>query len=91
MPIFKKLLRRWKHLVESKGSVFRVVSLPGGPLNPSPASVFSEEEIEVIDLYDCFTGFDAAHAQRQWHHSPYRFENDLHWNEAGNRLAAVCL
>ena len=91
LPIFKKLLRRWKHLVESKGSVFRVVSLPDGPLNPSPAAVFSEEEIEVIDLYDCFTGFDAAHAQRRWHHSPYRFENDWHWNEAGNRLAAVCL
>lgn len=91
LPIFKKLLRRWKHLVESKGSVFRVVSLPDGPINPSLASVFSEEEIEVIDLYDCFTGFDAAHAQRQWRPSPYRFENDWHWNEAGNRLAAVCL
>ena len=91
MPIFKKLLRRWKHLVESNGGVFRVVNIPTGPIDPSPAAVFLEEEIKVIDLFDCFTGFDPAHSRRQWQHSPWRFKNDGHWNEAGNRLAAACL
>ena len=91
LPIFKKLLRRWKHLVESNGGVFRVVNIPTGPIDPSPAAIFLEEEIKVIDLFDYFTEFDPVPSRRQWQHSPWRFKNDGHWNEAGNRLAAVCL
>ena len=86
------MLRRWKHPVESNGSVFRVVTLPNVPIEPFLTAVLSEEDIEVIDLYDCFARADASHPQRQWHpSSPYRFENDYHWNEAGNQLAAICL
>ena len=34
---------------------------------------------------------DPDHLRIPWGGSPYRFEHDAHWNEAGNRLAAVCL
>ena len=91
LAIFKKLLRRWKHGVERNGSVFLVMTLPDTPINPSLADVFSEEEIEVIDLDACFGHHDPAHNDREWANSPYRLRNDYHWNEAGNELAAVCL
>ena len=45
----------------------------------------------MIDLYACFGAADPRHPQRTWGRSPYRFKKDHHWNEAANRLAAVCL
>ena len=91
LAIFKKLIRRWKHAVERNGNVFLVMTLPDAPINPSLADVFSEEKIEVIDLDTCFGNHDPAHNDWEWANSPYRFRNDYHWNEAGNKLAAVCL
>ena len=91
LGIFKKLLRHWKHVVERNGSVFLATTLPDAPINPSLAGVFSEEENEVIDPDACFGHHDPAHNGREWAKSPYRFRNDYHWNEAGNKLAAVCL
>ncbi len=91
LSVFRKLLRRWKHLVESNGSVFRVMSVLDAPIDPSVVTIFSEENVKVIDLFDCVSGFDPRHSQRPWQHSPYRFKNDKHWNEAGNCWAAVCL
>ncbi len=89
--IFRQVLRRWKQMVESHGSVFYVMTLPQAPIDPSFAALLAEEEIEAIDLYECFGALDPAHKTREWRHSPYRFKHDGHWNEAGNRLAAVCL
>ena len=74
----------------------------GGPLQPlwgplkgydarSVASIVKEEGVETIDLRRCFAEHDPAHLQTSWRDSPYRFKRDAHWNEAGNRLAAVCL
>ena len=91
LEIFRLLIRRWKHRAEHNGHTFSVVLLPRHPPQPFVVDLLNAEAVEVIDLFDCFTGFDAAHSQRHWRHSPYRFENDPHWNEAGNRLAAVCL
>ena len=91
LVIFRQMLRRWKHSVESNGNVFSVVLLPVGPGNPDLVAVFMEEDIEVFDLYSCFSAIDPAHADLSWSHSPYRFKNDSHWNEAGNHLAAICL
>lgn len=89
--VFRQLLRRWKHRVEHNGGVFRVMTLPNAPIPPSLADVFSEAEVEVIDLYACFNRRDNHFQHTSWNQSPYRFKKDSHWNEAGNRLAAICL
>ena len=91
LKIFRQVIRRWKHLAERNGSTFSVVLLPVGPVWPPVADLLNVEAVEVIDLYACFTDADPTHPRRRWPRSPYSFKNDGHWNEAGNRLAAVCL
>ena len=91
VAIFRQLIRRWKHLVEHNGSTFSVVLLPDDPPPPFVVALLNAEAVEIIDLYDCFGQRDPAHNDREWTNSPYRFRNDDHWNEAGNKLAAVCL
>ena len=92
LEIFRRLIRHWKHMVEQNGSAFYFVNFSIDPVNfPPISSLLREEDVEVIDLDDCFEDADPAHTPRGWLQSPYRFKNDLHWNEAGNRLAAVCL
>lgn len=59
--------------------------------SPHIPDLLQEENIATISLYDCFGAHDAAHYQRPWNGSLYRFQTDHHWNEAGNRLAAMCL
>ena len=89
--VFKALVGRWRRAVENADGRFRVVVLP------SPAALWRVAEIgseaDVIDLHECFRGYDPAHgnSHEAWLQSPYRFQNDAHWNEAGNQLAAVCL
>ena len=91
LKIFRQLIRFWKHLAERNEASFYVVTLPEAPLSPRISSILLEDDVEVIDLYGCFGAADAAHRQGPWSRSPYRFKKDTHWNEAGNRLAAVCL
>ena len=91
LEIFRQLIRRWKHLVELNGGTFSVVLLPSYPPEPSIVDILEEEDIEVVNLDDCFGNHDPAHHDREWTHSPYRLRNDHHWNEAGNQLAALCL
>ena len=91
LEIFRQLIRRWKHVADRNGSTFSVVLLPDYPPQPFIVALLDAEDVEVIDLYDCFGNLDPVHPQRLWDRSPYRFKNDGHWNEAGNRLAAVCL
>ena len=69
------------------------LQLPQGrdALWPSVAGAAAEEGVEIVDLQDCFAEQDPAHPRTSWWLSPYRFRRDEHWNEAGNRLAAVCL
>ena len=91
VAVFKALVRRWRRAVEDAGGRFRVVMLP---LPTTPAMLAEiASEADVIDLHECFRGYDAAHgnSREAWLGSPYRFQNDGHWNEAGNQLAAVCL
>ena len=85
-----QVIRHWKHLAEDYGSTFSVVLLPTQP-EPVISDLLTAEGVEVIDLYACFGDMDPAHPQRLWSQSPYRFKIDGHWNEAGNRWAAVCL
>ena len=91
LEIFRQLARQWKHLVQHNGGSFSVVLLPNQPPDPDIVALLNAEDVEVIDLYACFGEADPAHSWRPWLQSPYRFKNDLHWNEAGNQLAAVCL
>ena len=91
LKIFRQLIRSWKHLAERNGSFFYVVTLPREPVSSHISSILLEEDVEVIDLYACFGATDPAHRQGPWPRSPYRFKKDTHLNEAGNRLAAVCL
>ena len=91
LAIFRQLIRRWKHLAEHNGSTFSVVLLPMAPPQPFVVDLLHAEGVEVIDLYACFGAADPAHPQQSWGQSPYRFKNDAHWNELGNKLAAVCL
>ena len=91
LAIFQRIVRYWKQLVENDGGGFSVVLLPVILVDPAVATVLLEENVKVFDLYDCFGGHDPAHTARPWRDSPYRFKHDGHWNEAGNRLAAVCL
>ena len=91
LAIFRQLLRHWKHLVEHNGSTFSVVLLPLSPPQPFVVDLLAAEGVPVIDLYACFGDADPAHLQQDWSQSPYHFKDDYHWNEMGNRLAAVCL
>ena len=90
-PVIKALVRRWRRAVEDAGGQFRVVVLPS-PTGPDRVAALGSEA-GLIDLHECFRGYDAAHRYEHeaWSQSPYSFQNDLHWNEAGNQLAAVCL
>ena len=90
LEIFRLLIRHWKQVAEHNGSTFSVVLLPQWP-EPVIADLLDAEDVEVIDLYNCFGTADPVHSQQPWVQSPYRFKNNYHWNEAGNRLAAVCL
>lgn len=89
--IFRQLIRRWKSAVEHNGSTFSVVFFPNRPPPPFVVDLLNAEAVKVVDLWACFCDADPAHSQRPWRSSPYRFKNDDHWNEAGNRLAAACL
>ena len=90
LEIFRQLIRRWKYLAESNGSTFSVVLLPKRT-DPAVVGLLSAEDVAIIDLNACFGTHDPAHHNRAWINSPYRFKEDVHWNEAGNQLAALCL
>ena len=92
LEIFRQLIRGWKELVEDYGGTFSIVN---APITSQPfvdlIHLSRTEDIEMIDLYACFNDIDPAHSRTSAFESPYRFKNDLHWNEAGNSLATVCL
>ena len=90
--LFRQLLRHWKEAVEKNGASFYLMLLPmENRKSASLAAIFKEEGVETVNLPDCFGERDPAHLRTPWSLSPYRFANDGHWNEAGNRLAAICL
>ena len=91
LEVFRQLIRGWKELVEDNGGTFSIVLLPTTPPQPFLVDLIRTEDIEMIDLYACFNDIDPAHSRTSAFKPPYRFKNDLHWNEAGNSLAAVCL
>ena len=91
LAVFEQLIRRWRAEVEENGGRFFVVLLPTQPDFPKVRPLLERAGVGVIDLNACYESHDDAHRRRGWEESPYRFENDFHWNELGNRLAAACL
>ena len=91
LAVFEQLIRRWRAEVEEDGGRFFVVLLPTQPDFPKVRPLLERAGVDVIDLNACYESHDDAHRRRSWEESPYRLENDFHWNELGNRLAAACL
>ena len=91
LEVFGQLIRRWRREVEESGGRFLVALLPAQPDYPRVRPVLEEAGIGVVDFNACYARRDDGHRERAWRESPYRFENDGHWNELGNRLAAACL
>ena len=91
LAVFGQLIRRWRTEVEESGGEFFVVLLPTQPDFPKVRPLLARAGVGVIDLNACYESRDDAHRRRSWEESPYRLENDFHWNELGNRLAAACL
>ena len=95
--LFRQILRRWKTVVENNGASFQFVRLPSAACptygfdSGGVDAIVKEEGVQTISLRDCFGERDPVHLRTPWQSSPYRFKQDFHWNEAGNRLAAVCL
>ena len=91
LAVFEQLIMRWRTEVEESGGRFFVVLLPTQPNFPKVRPLLERAGVGVVDLNACYESHDDAHRRRDWEESPYRLENDFHWNELGNRLAAACL
>jgi len=90
--LFKALLRRFKEAAERNGASFHLVWPASEPLHfLRLAAIARQVGVETYNLRACFGEHDPAHLHTPWRESPYRFKEDWHWNEAGNRLAAICL
>lgn len=81
--IFSALLFQMKKASEENGSKFNVVTLPH-KAEETMSDLLVELGFAPINLYD---RFDKIYPDE----SSYRFKNDGHWNEEGNKLAAVFL
>ena len=95
--VFRDLLLRWNREVQQEGGAFHVVLLPNPPggfgtglssawlgdLRNDPAL---RAEMGFFDLAACFDATIPGFAYDDW-----RFDNDPHWNPAGNMVAATCL
>ena len=76
--LWQAVVQRWQRAVESAGASFTVL---GSPTAAVPASV------EVFRLRDCMRDNLPDPPPRHM----LRFENDGHWNEGANMVAAHCL
>jgi hypothetical protein len=82
--ILESLLHLWKEEVEKNGGKFYVVLLPRH--EEHDAKPLFIEEFNVLDLFEKFDNTIGNYDFLDW-----RFKRDVHWNEAGNLLAAIHL
>ncbi|UCG74019.1 MAG: SGNH/GDSL hydrolase family protein [Chromatiales bacterium] len=82
LAVFQVLLKRWRDLARANGAEFSLVLLPTG--YGSLVTAVIPEDIRVIDLHARFDAAIPDYRYDDWH-----FENDRHWAEAANRLAAT--
>ena len=86
-PVFRELVRRWKREVEADGGTFHVA------LMPKDSSLYSmvrgdaalRAEVRLVDLRECFEETVPGFEYEDW-----RFVRDIHWDPAGNMMAATC-
>ena len=83
--LWRAVVLRWQREVESAGGKFTVVGLPVGPVWRGLASL--PDSVETLSLADCFRNRVPDPLPERL----LQFENDAHWNEAANMLAAHCL
>lgn len=81
--LFSILLNKMREACLASGAKFYVVLTPGD--NQSVKATLSKEGIAYFDLNPEFEKFHATTTQST------RFANDLHWNEEGNKVAALSL
>ena len=81
---FQALLRRWKQDVEARGGRFHMALLP--TIRKERVQEIMPNEIDIVELRACFSD---AIPNYSW--PAVRFDNDMHWNEMGNMVAAHCL
>jgi hypothetical protein len=81
--IFSAIILQMKKASEGNGSKFYVVTLPHKSENPM-SEFLVKLGLSPIRLYD---GFNRIYPDED----SYKFRNDGHWNEEGNKLAAVFL
>jgi hypothetical protein len=85
LRLFRRLVSELRDATRRRNQRFAVVLLPiSGDANLEIARILRELEIEVLDLFPRFQ----AEAQPR---DAFFFENDAHWNEEGNKVAAVHL
>jgi hypothetical protein len=84
LEIFNVLLGEWRDLAAANGATFTVMLLPTGYGDLVRDAI--PADIEVIDLYREFDARITDYRYDDWH-----FENDRHWAEDANRLAATIL
>ena len=77
-------------MVEKNGGQFFVVLLPEPRPSPLVTTLLEEEQVPVINLYECFRSLTTTDTDGPWFHL-YKFRNDDHWNEQGNHAAVICL
>ena len=80
--LWRSVVLRWQRDVENSGAGFTAVSLPHAR---RPASL--PESVQTLSLRDCFRNMVADPPPSHM----LRFENDNHWNEVANMVAAHCL
>jgi len=81
LAVFEVLLEQWRDLASANGAEFSIVLLPTG--YGGLVRELIPPDIRVIDLRALFDDRIPDYRYDDW-----RFENDRHWAEAANRLAA---
>ena len=81
---FQALLMRWERDVEAHGGKFHVALLPGIPKEWVQETI--PATIDIVELHGCFS--DAIPKDSRY---AVRFDENPHWNERGNMVAAHCL
>ena len=81
---FQALLMDWKRDVEAHGGKFYLAVLPY--MRMEWVEGFFPPEIDIVDLHGCYSDAIPNYSWNAMH-----FENDGHWNETGNMVAAHCL
>ena len=87
--LWRSVVLRWQREVENGGARFTVVILPHPRYTQHMQHVLASlpDSVETLSLGDCFRSTVSDPPPTHM----LRFENDGHWNEAANMVAAHCL